>query len=181
MSVSSAVRLLAWWACLCSPGAVSGLASDREQPIEVEADSAELDDSQRTIVYKGNVVATQGSIRLTGDVLTVDYTPEHEAKDVSLQGKPARFRQRLDNQNTDAEGEAVRIEYHAQDNLVHLIENARVTQRGQIYTGHRMAYDVNRNVITMKKASPHEATPSGHEPSAASARVKVILPPKGRQ
>ena len=45
------------------------LSSDKDQPIEIEADHAKLDDIQRVAVYQGDVVITQGSIRLNGDIL----------------------------------------------------------------------------------------------------------------
>ena len=45
------------------------LPSDREQPIRVQADSAELDDKQGVAVYRGDVVVTQGSTKLTGNTV----------------------------------------------------------------------------------------------------------------
>lgn len=47
------------------------LPSDREQPIRVQADSAELDDKQGVAVYRGDVVVTQGSTKLTGNTVTL--------------------------------------------------------------------------------------------------------------
>ncbi|HZC03206.1 MAG TPA: lipopolysaccharide transport periplasmic protein LptA, partial [Gammaproteobacteria bacterium] len=109
--------------CLIS-GLTVGLSSDPDQPIEVEADYAELDDKKRIAVYQGNVVVIQGSIRLTGDTLTVTYTPEHDIKEIVLLGKPARFRQRPDNASVDTEGEAIKITYSADRDLLSLIEKA---------------------------------------------------------
>ena len=42
------------------------LPSDSSQPIRIQADSATLDDKRNTAVYTGNVIITQGSMRLTG-------------------------------------------------------------------------------------------------------------------
>ena len=50
-------------------GTAMALSSDKDQPIEIEADHAKLDDIQRVAVYQGDVVITQGSIRLNGDIL----------------------------------------------------------------------------------------------------------------
>ena len=47
------------------------LPSDRDQPIRVQADSAELDDKQGVAVYRGSVVITQGSLKITGDTVTL--------------------------------------------------------------------------------------------------------------
>jgi lipopolysaccharide export system protein LptA len=162
--------------CLIS-GLTAGLSSDPDQPIEVEADSAELDDKERIAVYQGNVVVIQGSIRLTGDVLTLTYTPEHDIKEIVLVGKPARFRQRPDHTSMDTEGEALKIAYSAEKNLLSLIEKAKVNQQRQIYTGHRMDYDTKRSVLTLQSSGK---TPPSGKPSAAE-RVKIIIPPKEKK
>jgi lipopolysaccharide export system protein LptA len=38
------------------------LSSDREQPINLEADAADIDDLKGISIYTGNVVLTQGSM-----------------------------------------------------------------------------------------------------------------------
>ena len=151
------------------------LSSDKDQPIEIEADHAELDDIQRVAVYQGNVVVTQGSIRLHGDILTITYTPEHQIKIATLEGKPARFRQRSDNATEDAEGEAMKIEYIADQNLLSLIEKAKVIREKQVYTGHRMVYDTDRDFLTMQSAG------KASSPGSAAERVRIIIPPKERK
>ncbi len=161
--------------CCLFFGRALGLSSDRDQPIEIEADYAELDDIRRVAVYKGNVVVTQGSIRLNGDILTITYTPEHEIKVATLEGKPARFRQRLDNATEDTQGEATKIEYIADQNLLSLIEKAKVIRQKQIYTGHRMVYDTNRDFLTLQSAGGTSS------PSSAGERVKIIIPPKEKK
>ena len=49
------------------------LPTDRTQPIRVQADSAELDDKQGVAVYRGDVVITQGSMKITGNTVTGGY------------------------------------------------------------------------------------------------------------
>lgn len=164
--------------CLIS-GLTVGLSSDPDQPIEVEADYAELDDKKRIAVYQGNVVVIQGSIRLTGDTLTVTYTPEHDIKEIVLLGKPARFRQRPDNASVDTEGEAIKIAYSADRDLLSLIEKAKVNQQRQIYTGHRMDYDTKRSVLTLQ-SSGKTSSSSSAKPRAAE-RVKIIIPPNEKK
>ncbi|MDX1519199.1 MAG: LptA/OstA family protein, partial [Gammaproteobacteria bacterium] len=53
------------------------LTTDKDQPIEIEADAAELDDRKNVTVYTGNVIVTQGSIRMTGEKMTVYYTDDN--------------------------------------------------------------------------------------------------------
>ena len=47
------------------------LSTDREQPINIEADQAEADDNLGVAIYKGDVVIVQGSMRILGDTVTI--------------------------------------------------------------------------------------------------------------
>jgi len=146
------------------------LSTDSEQPIEIEADFAELDDEEGTTVYIGNVVVVQGSIRMTGDRLRVNFTETRDLKDAYLEGRLATFKQTPD-AGEDMEGEAVMIEYHALENMIYLIEKAKVTQ------GHRINYDTERSIVTVRSAratSPDMVD----QPKETSGRVRIIIPPK---
>lgn len=154
--------------------AVHTLSTDREQPIELEADFAEIDDKAKVTTYKGNVVATQGSIRFTGDTLTIHYTEAGEAEKAFLQGKPATYRQLLEGDQEFTEGEALTIEYYAQQEVLILIEKAKLTQGAKLFKGHRIEYDAKQNLLKARKATPEEWA---GEPSSQSERIKVILPP----
>ncbi|MGH8610964.1 MAG: lipopolysaccharide transport periplasmic protein LptA [Gammaproteobacteria bacterium] len=150
------------------------LSTDREQPIELEADFGEIDDQAQVTTYRGNVVANQGSMRFTGDTLTIHYNDRGKAEKVFLQGKPATYRQLLDAEEEYTEGEALTIEYHAQQELLVLIEKAELTQGAKLLKGHRIDYDVKRNLLKARKATPEELA---REPSSQGERIKVILPP----
>jgi lipopolysaccharide export system protein LptA len=144
--------------------------------MEIEADYVEIEDKLGVAVYRGNVVVTQGTIRFTGNTLTVTYTPGQEIKEALLEGQPATFKQRPDNEDTDMEGEALNMRYEVQKELVHLVQKAKVTQKGQTYTGHRMVYDRVRNILTAFRAEPGEVGAKGQPPE----RVRIIIPPKPR-
>ena len=127
-------------------------------------------------VYKGNVIVTQGSIRMTGDQLTVNFTDDQELKDAYLEGRPAYFKQRPDNKDYDTEGEARQIEYHARESLLYLIEAAKLTQGPKLFSGHRITYDTERSILTARKARSTEIPGGG--PTPPTGRVKLIIPPK---
>lgn len=154
------------------------LASDRNQPIEIEADFAELDDEKGVTVYRGNVIVVQGSLRLSGDKLIVNFTEEQELENAFLEGNPARFKQRPDNKDVDTEGEALQIEYHQQEALLYLIENAKLNQGQKLLTGHRITYDTERSILTARKARETEAPSPGAGDSPTRQRIRIIIPPK---
>jgi lipopolysaccharide export system protein LptA len=166
MKTNPAVKLTVFLSCLFAWGNGFGLSSDRDKPLEIEADSAEMN-----AVYRGNVVAIQGSMRITGDILTIKYTPGHEIREVLVEGNPAHFKQQMDDSGEEAKGEALKMEYHVTQNLLYLIEKAKVTQRRQIYLGHKMSYDTERSFLTIKKGD-------AHEPGSGNHRIKTIILPE---
>jgi lipopolysaccharide export system protein LptA len=154
------------------------LGSDSEQPIEIQADFAELDDQEGKTIYVGNVVVIQGSIKMTGDKLKVNFSEERDLEDVFIEGRPAYFKQTPDS-GDDVEGEGLRIEYHAQKNLLHLIQKAKLTQGNRIFTGDRINYDTAKSVITARGARPVPETAG--TPAKKRERVRIIIPPKKKK
>ena len=169
---ASLICLLLWWY------GASALSTDSEQPIEIEADFAELDDTNGVTVYRGNVIVTQGSMRMSGDKLTVNFTDDQELKNVFLEGRPARFKQRPDNKEVDTEGEALQIEYHAKESLLYLIDGAKLNQGEKLITGHRITYDTDRSILTARKARSTEVAAGDADAEASSGRIRIVIPPR---
>jgi len=119
-------------------GAVAGLGTDVEQPIEIEADFAELDDAAGRTTYTGNVVVIQGTMRMTGDKLTANFDEDRQLVDVYLEGTPAYFKQTPDGGKQEIEGEGLQIEYHQRKSLLYLIDNARLKQSNLLFNGYRI-------------------------------------------
>lgn len=167
-------------ALLTLPATASfALSSDVEQPIEIEADFAELDDEEGTTVYIGNVVVVQGSIRMTGDRLRVNFTEAKDLKEAYLDGRPATFKQTPD-RDEDVEGEALQIEYHALDSRIELIEKAKVTQGQRLFEGHRINYDTKQSIITARSARAGLAD-KDERSKETSGRVRIIIPPRKKE
>ena len=47
------------------------LSTDKQKPVEVEADNFNLDDAKKITVYSGNVIITQGSMEIIADKVTI--------------------------------------------------------------------------------------------------------------
>ena len=120
---------------------VFSLSNDSEQNIEIEADKAEMDDANKTTVYRGNVIVTQGSIKMTGHTMTVHFDKNNDMKLVILNGSPATYRQLPDNSEVYDRAEASKMEYYALKNYIILINDALVTQEGLTFSGQRIEYD----------------------------------------
>jgi lipopolysaccharide export system protein LptA len=138
-------------AILCSNGTFA-LSTDREQPIQIEADKATIDNIKGIAIYEGNVIISQGSIQINAETMTINYSKSHDIEKAVATGKPARFQQRLDS-GEDIKAKAKEMEYNALRNMLHLKIDAelRKGKNGKDnYISHapRISYDTQRAIIT---------------------------------
>ena len=89
--------------------AAQALSSDRQQPMYVEADHADINDQTGVHVYTGNVTITQGTLHMTSDRLTLHTRDGEIVKAIGV-GEPATYRQRPDNKDQDVHAEALRLQ-----------------------------------------------------------------------
>jgi len=157
-------------------GGVAALSTDPQQPVEIEADFAEMDDTEGRTTYIGNVIVTQGSIRMTGDKMRANFDENRQLTEVFLDGQPAYFKQTPDGGKEDIEGEGAQIQYLAKKNLLILIKDARLTQGARLFEGYRINYDTKNSVIT-GRGTPQAPKPDGSG-NQKPGRIKVIIPPK---
>lgn len=160
-SLSTLLTLLI--ACCAAPA--FALSSDKEQPINVEADSVEIDHKTGISVYKGNVTLSQGSIHLDADTVTL-YSRNNDIEKAIAEGKPAHYRQRPDGKTEDIRAQSQRMEYYTGAGKLVLLDGAHVWQEQNQFSGNRIEYDVERSVVNASKAK------SGKE------RVQVIIQPR---
>jgi len=156
----------------------NALSTDEKQPIEIEADSAELDDLNNVSIYRGDVIATQGSIRMTGDIMTIHFTDDNDMEILVMEGTPAHYRQLPDNSDVYDEAEALTMEYYELKNMVVLIEEANVRQERSSFSGDRIEYDTILNKVNAwSNPAPVDGVNTTTEPKKKQ-RVKIIIKPK---
>ena len=166
---ASRIRLLGT-ALLLSllPVTGSGLASDRNQPINIEADRATLNEQTGNSVYEGNVHLQQGTLVLQGSKMTVQLI-DNTIDTLVLTGDPATYRQRPDGAESDQHAEAGRIEFHAKEDRIILLENARVWQSGdEELRSERIVFDLKSNTVNAGSNKPGD-------------RVHITLQPGNKQ
>jgi lipopolysaccharide export system protein LptA len=136
--------LAAWLLAVPATGAWA-LESDRAQPIQVEADSVEIDDRKGLSTYQGNVVIRQGTIRIEADRVTVQQRGSHSEK-VTADGTPVHFQQQPDKGQL-VKGHAKRAEYSVDSELLYLLGDAVLTQGPDVFKSDRIIYDRARSVV----------------------------------
>ena len=141
--------------------------ADREKEINVGADQLTADDKARTSVFEGNVVVTQGTMRITASKVTVKEDPERYKFYVAT-GAPVTFRQKRDKADDFIEGWAERAEFDDRSAKLKLYDRARLKSvQGEI-TGDVITYDTNQELFEVSGAA---------KAAQGGSRVKATLLP----
>jgi|GEM_PF-317783 len=169
-------KIAAWLGLLLIGLPVCGwtLSSDRNLPMVIEADRAELNDGKGVSVYHGNVRVTQGTLVLTGDTMTV-YNKGDEVDRVIMDGSPATYQQRPDDKDQDVHAKALRMEYYTNPEYIILLKEAEVEQEGDRLRSERIEYDVVKDKVNAGTNEPNGGVriiiqPRPEEPKADSAK-----------
>lgn len=166
------IKILCFALLLGTAMPAAAQSSDTDQPIHIQANAATLDDRKNTAVYTGNVIITQGSMRLTGSRVTLTMDNGGEVQKLVSHGSPASFRQTPAGGN-QVDARALIIEYHADTERVVLIDEAFLEQTGNTFQGQRIAYDIQRQVVDAGRAVADDAGDSAE-------RIEIIIQPRTR-
>lgn len=145
----------------------AALDSDRDQPIQIVADIAVRDETAGETRYEGNVVLTQGSLRITADTLSIRHNAD-EADMIVATGQPATLVQQPTPDQAPVDASAMRIEYTRSQDLVRLLEKARIAQNGSTLSGNQIDYLVSERTVRA----------AGMPGTAGENRVEVVIPPE---
>ncbi|MES9862735.1 MAG: lipopolysaccharide transport periplasmic protein LptA [Candidatus Thiodiazotropha sp. LLP2] len=144
---------------------VFALESDRDQPMQLEADSLAIDESTGVSLYEGNVKITQGSMKLWAERLWV-HRRQGKTERIISEGSPTRFSQLPEVDGVEVQGQARRMEIHLDRDEMLLIDNALLEQGGNSFRNDRIVY--NRANAQVKAGSSAQ----GKE------RVQVVIEPQ---
>ncbi len=153
-----------WLSPLCF-----ALPTDRQQPIHISADSAQIDDNTGTTTYKGNVLITQGSLEIRAANVDL-HRVNDDVSQIIATGSPANFRQQpsAGQAITDAYGE--KLDYQITDQTVTITGKARVEQAGDTFSGERIVYQMNKAIVNAYSGN-----------GSSGQRVQMIIQPKAKQ
>lgn len=166
----NAPRLFFGWVLvlMLGMGNAWALKSDSKQPINLEADSADINDATKTSIFTGSVVMTQGTIRITGNYLKIIQKATKTGGDSYwVKGTPAHFQQEIEGKPGElVRGHANQIEYFSDSEFLHLIDDAYITQEGDTVRSDKITYDKLRSLI------------KGGAAAKGKERVRMVIQPK---
>lgn len=139
------------------------LPSDANQPVKLSADKATYRESTGITTYSGNVVITQGTLKINADNITLKLSNKRSINSVVAKGRPARMEQIITREKGKAKGQANSIKYDNVTGIITLSGNAKLSQNGASFSGNKIRYSL--------KAGDVEATGGNNR------RVELVFPP----
>jgi lipopolysaccharide export system protein LptA len=126
---------------LFTPLTAMALKSDRQQPLEVNADTTEGTLADGTATLRGHVEIRQGSLLIRADVAAVEKV-EGRVRRVELDGRPVHLQQEIEQEGL-VKAEASKVEYEVATGIVTLTGAADVEHPQYRISGEMLRYDMN--------------------------------------
>ena len=145
------------------------LSTDKDQPIHIQSNQATIDDSKGIAVYEGAVNVEQGSIKLQADKVTV-YNDANGISKIIAQGKPAHYQQQREASSPLTHAYGNKIDYRVRDEFIQILENARLEEKDNSFSGERIDYDMKRRTVNAYSDQSGKNSDTGN-------RIEIIMQP----
>jgi len=127
---------------LCLAGSEAhALKTDRQQPLDVNADSSDGTLGDGVATLRGNVEIRQGTLLIRADVANVQKS-EGRVQRIELNGEPVRLEQEIEQEGL-VTARARTIEYEVASGIVTLTGAADVVHPQYHISGEVLVYDMN--------------------------------------
>jgi lipopolysaccharide export system protein LptA len=128
------------------------LESDRDAPLQLQADQAFCQQKENVCVYTGNVIFDQGSSHLAAPKLVIYQDGNAGINKIVATGTPASYHTITESKSkttapTPIDAIANTIEFYPLKSLVILLGNAKITQEKNTFQGEHIEYDMNKQTI----------------------------------
>ncbi len=132
---------------LLASAAAFALPDDVEQPIQISADSASINDNTGVTVYSGRVEIVQGSMKIRGDRVELYRDGSGEVSRILSFGQPARFEQQPKAEQPVTQASGLRMEYRIAAQEITISEQAKVEQAQDTFSGDRIVYNMSKAIV----------------------------------
>lgn len=141
MSCRSAVGLFLATCLLLTAWPLQALQSDRQQPLDVKADSTDGTLGDGVTTLRGHVEVRQGTLLIRADQADVDKI-DGKVTQITLRGETATLEQEIEEQGL-VKAQAKLIEYQVANGLVVFTGNAEVQHPQYEVSGDQLRYDLS--------------------------------------
>ncbi|MGB3810627.1 MAG: lipopolysaccharide transport periplasmic protein LptA [Parvibaculum sp.] len=150
---------------------LGGFATDPNEPIEIEADSLEVEDKRQMATFIGNVLAVQGETKLRSDRLQANYAPNANGERTQVREIYATGKVHvLSKDDQSADGDWAR--YVVADRTIVMGDNVVLRQGKNVIRGKKLFIDLNTGRSRVAGSAEAGTTKPG-----ATGRVKALFQP----
>ena len=128
------------------------LSEDADHPIEIEAESVMVDETNGFNEFIGDAEVKQGSLVMTAEIIQVQ-TNADGVETMIAKGtieKPAKYIQSQENQARLIEATATLITYDVNEGMIFLVGAAYLVQGFDSFSGDSLTYDINNDKVLVK-------------------------------
>lgn len=122
------------------------LSTDKDQPVSIEADSVDIDETRETAIYNGNVILVQGSINLkAGKVIVYNFQSDNAR--IVATGNQVNFSQKQDKSPDLVKGRANKAEYGINSARLELTGKASLVKGKNTFRNDKIIYDREKAIV----------------------------------
>jgi lipopolysaccharide export system protein LptA len=145
--------LIALLACCCASFA-HALTTDKDQPIDVKADYAMVNEQDQVSIYTGNVTIDQGTLHIAADRVKIITSGNDVVQIIASadagSARKAHYEQQPDDKQL-VKANADKISYLVQEQRLHLTGNARLERQRDSFQGQLLFYDIQQGVVNLSR------------------------------
>lgn len=170
------IRILLFFSVLLAPLYTQAATGDRQKPVNLRADRIEIDQKKAISLYRGNVLLTQGTLRMTA-ARAETRNRGNKVETVSAEGKPVTFRFRPEGGSEYFQGQASRVHYRVAEQIVDFGGNVHLQRGRDAFRAAQARYDITSRQVTAEGKNeqrayvallPRTRLPGADDPSRAT-------------
>lgn len=144
--------------------AFAGFGSNTEEPIQIEAETLEVEDKANSATFTGNVVVSQGQAQLKTQHLVVHYAGSaSDSGQQSISRLEARGRVFISSEDQTATGDEASFD---------------MERELMVMTGKKVVLSQGENVVVGNRLTVNLKTGKADLQAPSSGRVKVLIQPR---
>lgn len=147
------LKLVRWLLPILSAGILNlahALPEDRLKPVNIEADNAQLSNKTSETIYRGNVVLTQGTLKIEAEEVIISVK-EGSLSTVSAKGEQASLYQLIKPESPPVQAKADSIFFDVAKDSLLLLGAAKVEHGESRFEGNRIEYLITDEVVTAQE------------------------------
>lgn len=149
------VKLLILAGCIASTSTSYALPEDYQEIIDIEADSAFIDNEKGNAIYIGNVKVSQGSILISAEKLTITSSKISKKYDKiyakGTEDNPANFSQQVDIEGNMIISRGTKIFYDSSLSILEVEGDGYIKRGEDEITADFIRYDMTQSSFEAKR------------------------------